>query len=320
MILTEEDFATLAEIREPLDRFGPETERPFLAIRVTDGAIAHAEFIRMLPCPVLAIGPSEAPLVQACDVQLDDESALPVIARTISHAPIASTILVQHLRASERLPVLEALTAESLAYATVQRGQDFLRWRAEAPCSVPPGGIDPLAILRDGDILDLRLDNPAARNAIDATMRDALCEALDLALSDDTIARVRLTATGQCFSTGGEVSEFGLVADPATAHWIRSLRLPATRAAQLRDRLEAHIDGAAIGAGIEIAAFASRLTATRRSWFQLPELDYGLIPGAGGTVSMSRRMGRQRTAWLALTKKRLSAAKALEWGLIDAIL
>ena len=45
----------------------------------------------------------------------------------------------------------------------------------------------------------------------------------------------------------------------------------------------------------------------------------GLLPGAGGTVSLPRRIGRQRTAWLALTGARLDAATALPWRLVDAI-
>lgn len=97
------------------------------------------------------------------------------------------------------------------------------------------------------------------------------------------------------------------------------MRLPAHRAARLGDRLSVRIDGAAIGAGIELAAFAHHVTASPRSWFQLPELDYGLIPGAGGTVSITRRIGRQRTAYLVLSGRRLSATQALEWGLIDVI-
>ena len=45
----------------------------------------------------------------------------------------------------------------------------------------------------------------------------------------------------------------------------------------------------------------------------------GLIPGAGGTVSIARRIGRQRTAWMVLTGRRITARTALEWGLVDAL-
>jgi enoyl-CoA hydratase/carnithine racemase len=55
------------------------------------------------------------------------------------------------------------------------------------------------------------------------------------------------------------------------------------------------------------------------AFFQLPEVGFGLVPGAGGTVSLPRRIGRQRTAWLALTGRRLPVEEALGWGLVDEI-
>ncbi len=56
-----------------------------------------------------------------------------------------------------------------------------------------------------------------------------------------------------------------------------------------------------------------------KTYFQMPELELGLIPGAGGTVSMTRRIGRQRMAWMVLSGKRVKAKTALEWGLVDEI-
>ena len=51
----------------------------------------------------------------------------------------------------------------------------------------------------------------------------------------------------------------------------------------------------------------------------MPELRLGLIPGAGGTVSLTRRIGRWRTAYLALTGLPIGARDALQWGLVDAV-
>ena len=53
--------------------------------------------------------------------------------------------------------------------------------------------------------------------------------------------------------------------------------------------------------------------------FWLPELSLGLVPGAGGTVSLPRRIGRQRTAWLALSGRAIDAQTALDWGLVDEL-
>jgi enoyl-CoA hydratase/carnithine racemase len=61
------------------------------------------------------------------------------------------------------------------------------------------------------------------------------------------------------------------------------------------------------------------VVATEDAWFALPEVGMGLIPGAGGTMSVPRRIGRQRTARLALTGERLDAVTARAWRLVDEI-
>jgi enoyl-CoA hydratase/carnithine racemase len=74
-----------------------------------------------------------------------------------------------------------------------------------------------------------------------------------------------------------------------------------------------------VGAGIELPAFARSVTAASGTFFLLPEVAMGLVPGAGGTVSIPLRIGRQRTAQWALSVERLDVDTALRWGLIDAI-
>jgi enoyl-CoA hydratase/carnithine racemase len=61
------------------------------------------------------------------------------------------------------------------------------------------------------------------------------------------------------------------------------------------------------------------VNAREDAFFELPELALGLVPGSGGSVSLPRRIGRQRTAWLALSGCRIDAATARAWGLVDAV-
>jgi hypothetical protein len=302
------------------EELGPHSDRPYLAIDLADTDESLAPWLRDLPCPIIGIG--DGAMGPACDVVLSDENKLAVLTGNITKAPITAMVLVQHLRASEHLSMTDALTAESFAYATVQKGPEFLNWH---PNQNPEpakkiGNPIPLSITTNGTVLELVMNDTERLNAIGINMRDALCEALDLALLNHEFTKITLTGKGRVFSTGGDVSEFGEVSDPAIAHWVRSLRLPAWRLARLQDRLHVHINGAAIGAGAEIAAFASRVTASPKAWFQLPELKYGLIPGAGGTASIPRRIGRQRTAYMALSMEKIRAKTALDWGLIDAVI
>jgi enoyl-CoA hydratase/carnithine racemase len=154
---------------------------------------------------------------------------------------------------------------------------------------------------------------------VNTALRDQLVEALLVASADPSIERVVLDGAGPSFCSGGDLAEFGTLPDPATAHLVRLTRSPARLLAELGPRVEARLHGACIGAGIELAAFAGRVVARPDTVISLPEVGLGLIPGAGGTVSLPRRIGRHRTAELALTGSPIDAATARHWGLVDAI-
>jgi enoyl-CoA hydratase/carnithine racemase len=79
------------------------------------------------------------------------------------------------------------------------------------------------------------------------------------------------------------------------------------------------VHGQVLGSGLEMAAFCGSVKAHRDSVFGLPEMSLGLIPGAGGTVSVTRSIGRWRTAYLVLSGRTIDARTALDWALIDAI-
>jgi enoyl-CoA hydratase/carnithine racemase len=68
-----------------------------------------------------------------------------------------------------------------------------------------------------------------------------------------------------------------------------------------------------------MAAYCGWVLAQPDTVFGLPELSLGLLPGAGGTVSITRRIGRWRTAYLVLSGRRIDAATALRWGLVDEL-
>jgi hypothetical protein len=267
---------------------------------------------------VIGLGDPAHPLAAALDAVVEPPVSAELLARQVLATPRAAAVIVQLLRLLPVLSVEQGLTAESLAYAVLQGSAEHLAWRAASGA----GGkrtSGRLAVVRDGARLALTLDHSESGNAIDRAMRDALYEAFSLAALDTDIAVIELRANGKAFSLGAELSEFGTTTDPATAHAIRASTLPAHPASRCVDRLEVHIQGACIGAGLELAAWAHRIAASREAWFQLPELAMGILPGAGGCVSLSRRIGRQRTALMILSGKRISAVQALGWGLIDEI-
>ncbi len=248
-----------------------------------------------------------------------DEAQLDRIVGRVRRWPIASAVLCQTLRLSEMLPFSDALTTESLAYSGLLGGEEFRLWHSsqKATLETEPGEL--ILIERDQDHIMLTLNNPSQQNAMTAAMRDALYAALANALDDPTSPTVSLRGAGKCFSTGGSLAEFGTAQNLAEAHLVRTLHSCARLIDILADRCDVHFHGACVGSGLEVPAAAARRTASPNSWFQLPELHMGLNPGAGGTASISRAIGRHRTAWLALSGQRLGARKALEWGLVNEI-
>jgi len=257
-------------------------------------------------------GPVGADLV----VSRDD---LDAVRQTVAKAPITAISLALHLRVVEGLEPELGLAAESAVYSMTQSGEEFAAWRSEAHQVIDPSTAPRLTMARTGGDLDIVLDRPERHNAIDARMRDELCDALTLAVADDSIEHVRLAGNGPSFCSGGDLGEFGSRSDPAGAHTIRLTNSPARLMHRLAHRTTVHIHGATLGGGIEMAAFAHRVIASADTVVGLPEVGLGLIPGAGGTVSMTRRIGRQRTAALALTGRTITARTALEWGLVDEV-
>jgi hypothetical protein len=273
------------------------------------------ELLRALPIVSIGVGGHHP----GFDVVVTGEDDLSLLTTAIGANPLASVALAQVLRIGESVAPLDALVAESLAYATLQGGPEFARWLAGRGARVRRSETEPpIKIARDGDVLQLVLNRPRLHNLYNAAMRDALVDALLVAAADPQL-RVEISGAGRSFCAGGDLAEFGSVSDTTTAHLIRSTANAAPYLLALADRISVSVHGACVGAGIELAAFARRVEAAPDAFFQLPEVSMGLIPGAGGTVSVARRVGRQRTAWMALSGARVDAATALEWGLIDAI-
>lgn len=259
-----------------------------------------------------------APWVGLAPDQL--EPALRRLTAVVAAQPVAAAVAAQVLRASLSLGFDEALVAESVAYSMLQAADAFQAWRGANPPPVRHDLDRPrVAVAREGEALSIRLTRPAANNAVDARMRDALCEALEFALVDPDAAPVMLSGEGRIFSEGGDLAEFGTFGDPGRAHLVRTLRSPAALIHRLGGRASARLHGACIGSGLEIPAAAARVAACRHTFFRLPEVAMGLIPGAGGTVTIPRRIGRQRACYMAISGVDIRLSTALAWGLVDVV-
>ncbi|OBF95861.1 enoyl-CoA hydratase [Mycobacterium sp. 852014-52450_SCH5900713] len=251
-------------------------------------------------------------------------AALAELTARCQHWPQASNVCDDVLRGVDPGgPALSAVVTESLAYSTLQAGPEFARWlHARGPAELPDIA-EPVRTRRDGDTLRIAFNRPQRHNAFSTDARAALLEALTVAQLDPSVTGIVLSGNGPSFCSGGDLAEFGTFADPASAHLARTRHSPALALDALTARLgracRAEVHGRVLGSGLEMAAFCGWVTAHEDSVFGLPELQLGLIPGAGGTLSVTRRIGRWRTAYLVLSGRTIDAGTALAWGLVDAI-
>jgi enoyl-CoA hydratase/carnithine racemase len=237
-----------------------------------------------------------------------------------ARSPRAAVACGQLVRQTADAGTAAGLAAEAAAYSVLLGGPEFALWLAErgAPRHREPPA-EPVRVSRDGGRLLITLNDPSRRNAFSATMREALLDALAVAQADDTVESVELRGTGPAFCSGGDLDEFGTAADLVAAYLVRLARAPWRVIDAIAPKVTVIAHGACVGAGTEMTAYAGRVVAAPDAFFALPEVGMGLVPGAGGSVSVPRRIGRWRAAWLMLTGDRLPAATALRWGLADEI-
>jgi enoyl-CoA hydratase/carnithine racemase len=289
--------------------------------------------------PVVAVGPLDKArefwLERATFTLTEDEtddrravtvgsisSAVAELADRVDRWPIAAAVCDDVLRSVDPTgPALPGVITESLAYSTLQAGPEFARWLAERGPATMPDIADPVRAHRDDNTLRIAFNRPQRHNAFSTDARAALLEALAVAQLDPSVEEVVLTGNGPSFCSGGDLDEFGTFADPASAHLARTRYSPALALDALTARLgkacRAEVHGRVLGSGLEMAAFCGRVEAAADSVFGLPELSLGLIPGAGGTVSVTRRIGRWRTAYLVLSGLTIDVETAVAWGLVD---
>jgi Enoyl-CoA hydratase/isomerase len=292
-----------------------------------------------LGVPVVAVGPltqaSEFWLQHATFTLTEDdtddrravtvpsiESAIAELAARVNRWPMAAAVCDDVLRSVYPAgPTLGGVVTESLAYSTLQGGPEFARWLAERGPARMPDIADPVQARRDGNTLRIAFNRPQRHNAFSTDARAALLEALTVAQLDPSVDEVVLTGNGPSFCSGGDLSEFGTFSDPASAHLARTRHSPALALDALASRLgracRAEVHGQVLGSGLEMAAFCGHVVSRPDAVFGLPELSLGLIPGAGGTVSVTRRIGRWRTAYLVLSGLRIDVDTAVTWGLVD---
>ncbi|GAA4326666.1 3-hydroxyacyl-CoA dehydrogenase NAD-binding domain-containing protein [Pigmentiphaga soli] len=169
-----------------------------------------------------------------------------------------------------------------------------------------------VATRREGDVLVVSIDHPPV-NALGVDVRRGLLAAIGQADADAAVRAVLIVGRGKAFIAGADIREFGKPPMPPPLHEVCN-RIEASV-----KTVVAAIHGPALGGGLEIALAAHYRLALPAATLGLPEVNLGLLPGAGGTQRAPRLMGAKAAARLMLDGKPLSARAALAAGLVDRV-
>lgn len=161
----------------------------------------------------------------------------------------------------------------------------------------------------------ITLHRPQALNALNTELLAELADELDAAAHDEHTRAVVITGNRKAFAAGADINEMaerdlvGILNDPRVAHWQRIAAFPKP--------LIAAVNGFALGGGCELVMCADIVIAGSGARFGQPEINLGIIPGAGGTQRLLRAVGKPLAMQLVLTGETLDARHALQAGLIS---
>jgi enoyl-CoA hydratase len=171
-----------------------------------------------------------------------------------------------------------------------------------------------IRIAREAPIATVQLDRPDVLNALSEELMDELVAALETLDGDAEIRCIVLTGNEKAFAAGADIKQSFVEATPAsmleqdlTTRWERVRRI--------RKPIIAAVSGYCLGGGCELAMTCDIIVASETAQFGQPEVNLGIIPGAGGTQRLTRAVGKYRAMDIILTGRRVKADEAKAIGL-----
>jgi enoyl-CoA hydratase len=174
-----------------------------------------------------------------------------------------------------------------------------------------------ILVSTEGRVGIVQLNRPAARNALNGALMAELVAALAAFDSDAAIGCMLITGSDKAFAAGADIKQ---MATATVVEMMDSEMLGAWDAlTRLHKPLLAAVSGWCLGGGCELAMACDMIIASESAIFGQPEINLGVIPGAGGTQRLTRAVGKAIAMDMILSDRRLSAGEAMRFGLISRV-
>ena len=162
------------------------------------------------------------------------------------------------------------------------------------------------------EVAVLTLNSPPV-NALSANVREGLNNGISDALKDDSVKSIVIICNGRTFIAGADITEFGQAPKGPSLYEVQDMIENSTKP------VIAAIHGTALGGGLEVALTCHYRIAVPSAKCGLPEVNLGLLPGAGGTQRLPRIVGAQKALVMMTSGEHVPANQCLEMGLVDEL-
>jgi enoyl-CoA hydratase len=163
----------------------------------------------------------------------------------------------------------------------------------------------------------VRLNRPKALNALNSQLRQELMAALEAFDADPGIGAMVITGSQQAFAAGADIKE---MADASAVQMLTRDNISTfDRLRLIRKPVIAAVSGWCLGGGNELAMSCDMIVASETARFGQPEINLGVIPGAGGTQRLTRAVGKAIAMEMVLNNRTLTAPEALQYGLVNRV-
>lgn len=173
-----------------------------------------------------------------------------------------------------------------------------------------------LTEVRDRVVL-LRLNRPEAMNALNSALMIELMDQLEKYDADDSVGAFVLTGDARAFAAGADIKE--MAESSSVELLLRGHISPFDRIKKISKPVIAAVSGWCLGGGNELAMSCDMIVAGETARFGQPEINLGVIPGAGGTQRLTRAVGKAIAMEMVLNNRTLTAAEALGYGLVNRV-